>query len=421
MTTFIIAAAIITLIVLGLLIWPLKRTRNTISYERHAQNIHYAKERIQELEAQLKNAAISATDYEALKLEIESTLAHDIDIANQEHKNQQDAPRRSNKFAISLLCLFVPMSAIGMYMVTGTPEALSPQTQQQPNAEEISVLIANIEQRLEDNPNDLKGWKLISRTYQTLGRYGNAKQAYLRVLALEGESADTYASLADVTALNARGEVNAEATQYAMNALKLAPNSKQALWLIGLGAMQKGNKAEARGYWERLVPLLDSVPEQQQELRDIIAQSVDQPSISTQQKQTAALETKNKQNNTASQQSHTQSAGISVSVRLDPSLIESTSPTDSVFVFARAQQGPRAPLAVKRLTVADLPLTIELSDSDAMMAQFKLSLFEDVVVSARVSKSGQPIAQSGDFQSDLVDSKNSNSDTIELVISRVVE
>jgi len=132
LTIFIIIAALITLLALGLLIWPLKRTRNTISYERHAQNIHYAKERMAELDSQLKNAAISATDYEALKLEIESTLAQDIDMANQDQQTQQEQPRRSNKFAISLLGIFLPVSALGVYLLVGTPDAINTKGEQRP-------------------------------------------------------------------------------------------------------------------------------------------------------------------------------------------------------------------------------------------------------------------------------------------------
>jgi len=108
MTAFILIAIIITIIAFFLLVFPLIRTRNTISYERHAQNIHYARERLQELEEQLKNATISATDYEALKLEIETTLAHDIDLASRTKLNQTVPAKRSNKLLISLLGVCLP-------------------------------------------------------------------------------------------------------------------------------------------------------------------------------------------------------------------------------------------------------------------------------------------------------------------------
>ena len=181
MTSFIICAILITLAALAFLIWPLKRTTNTISYERHAQNIHFARERLEELELQLKNATISATDYEALKLEIESTLAHDLDIANSEKERQQDLPRRSNKIAISALIVCIPLSAIGFYLVAGTPEAIKENVSKQMSADDIKNAISNIQQRLVEKPDDLEGWKVISRTYLALGQYAEAENAYRNI------------------------------------------------------------------------------------------------------------------------------------------------------------------------------------------------------------------------------------------------
>jgi cytochrome c-type biogenesis protein CcmH len=413
MTPFIIAAAVITLIALGMLIMPLLRTRNTVSYERQAQNIHYAKERLEELEAQLKNASISATDYEALKLEIESTLAHDIDIVNNSSDVQVAGPRRSNKLAIGLLTVFLPLSAIGFYLIVGTPEAINPVAESRPSQKQVDDLITDIEKRLEENPNDLEGWQVLSQTYLTLGRYTDAQKGYQRVLTLGGETAFAYASLADATALAAGGQVTEEASEYIQRALTIDPDNRQALWLAGLGAAQSGDQVIAKQHWSRLVPLLDDAPRQQQELRDIIRDNFgDTPAeqVSAQQaetpKPTAELSAQ---------------AGLTVTVSLDAEISQLADANDFVFIFARAQQGPPAPLAVKRLRVTDLPTTVTLSDADAMMAPMTLSKFEDVVVSARVSKSGQPIAQAGDLQSDIVPTKNTNTETIDLTISTVVK
>jgi len=413
MTPFIIAASVITLIALGILIMPLLRTRNTVSYERQAQNIHYAKERLEELEAQLKNASISATDYEALKLEIESTLAHDIDIVNNSSDTQVAGPRRSNKLAIGLLIVFLPLSAIGFYLIVGTPEAINPIAESSPSQKQVDDLIADIEKRLEESPNDLEGWQVLSQTYLTLGRYTDAQKAYQRVLTLGGETAFAYASLADATALAAGGQVTEEASEYIQRALTIDPDNRQALWLAGLGAAQTGDQVMAKLHWERLVPLLDDAPQQQQELRNIIRDNLGDSSdgpVASQQTEASMPEAE-----------ISAQAGLTISVSLDAKISSLADANDFVFIFARASQGPPAPLGVKRLRVADLPTTVTLSDSDAMVAPMTLSKFEDVLVSARVSKSGQPIAQAGDLQSDVVPTKNSNAETIYLNISNVVE
>ncbi|MBL4671321.1 MAG: c-type cytochrome biogenesis protein CcmI [Arenicella sp.] len=413
MTPFIIAAAVITLIALGILIMPLLRTRNTVSYERQAQNIHYAKERLEELEAQLKNASISATDYEALKLEIESTLAHDIDIANNSNDTQVASPRRSNKLAIGLLSVFLPLSALGFYLIVGTPEAIDPVSEARPSQKQVDDLIADIETRLDENPNDLEGWQVLSQTYLSLGRYSDAKKAYQRVLTLGGETAFSYASLADATALAAGGQITEEASEYIQRALTIDPDNSQALWLAGLGAAQSGDQVMAKQHWSRLAPLLDDSPQQQQELRDIIRDNFGDSSVDQVASQHVATATP-----TAEISAQT---GLTVMVSLNPEISQLADANDFVFIFAKASQGPPAPLAVKRLRVADLPTTVTLSDSDAMVAPMTLSKFEDVVVSARISKSGQPVAQAGDLQSDIVPTKNTNTETINLNISNIVK
>ena len=113
--------------------------------------------------------------------------------------------------------------------------------------------------------------------------------------------------------------------------------------------------------------------------------------------------------------------GLTVRVDIDPSIKANASPQDIVFVFARAVNGPPPPVAVKRLRVSDLPITISLSDNDAMVPQFKMSLFPEINVSARLSKSGQPVAQSGDFESQKVAAAPGQSEPLALTISNEVK
>ena len=410
MTSFIIIAAVITLSTLAALIWPLLRTRNTVSYARQEQNIHYAKERLEELEDQLKNAGISATDYEALKLEIESTLANDIDIANNAPIENVAGPRRSNKAAISILCAFLPLAAAGFYYELGTPAALAPvSAQEHSDQQQIDTMIAGVEKRLKENPNDIEGWQVLSQTYLALGRYEEARAGFQQVLALGGKSDHIYAALADATALSSGGQFSAEVIHYIEQSLALNPQNRQALWLAGLNASQTGDMAAAKEHWQKLLPLLADAPTQQQELRSIMQEAFgeidsSEPVASNTQTAPEGIQ-----------------EGVIVEVALDPQLALHANANDFVFIFAKAQQGPPAPLAVKRLRVSDLPTTITLSDADAMVASMTISKFENLVVSARISKSGQPIAQSGDLQSDTLPSKNVSSEPIKLLISNIVE
>lgn len=419
MTLFIIIALLILLATLFLLTRPLLKTRNTLSYERQAQNIHYAKERLQELEDQLKNASISATDYEALKLEIESNLASDINLADQTQTSQKVTPRRSNKLIISLLSALLPLTVLGLYGVTGTPSALAPQadTAQRPSVEDVDLMLANIEQRLAANPSDAQGWAVLSRAYLSLGRFREAHNGFLKLIELEGESAELLTSLADASGLMAEGDMSGQPTQYIERALKLEPDNPQALWLAGLSAAQQNQAEKARGYWNKLLPLLGNTPKKQEELKVIIQQTFEgQPALGSEavpgSSETASVPTDSSENS---------GSGLNVAVSIDPAILERVSASDLVFIFARAETGPPAPLAVKRLTVADLPVTITLTDADAMMPQLKMSLFDDLLVSARIAKSGNPVAQAGDIQSAQVKTANNSVEEITLVINTIID
>ena len=402
MTSFIIIATLITLFTLAALIWPLLRTRNTVSYARQEQNIHYAKERLEELDAQLKGASISATDYEALKLEIESTLAHDIDIANNSPVEEVAGPRRSNKVAISILATLLPLAAFGFYYDIGTPAALKPAAvvaEIKGDQQQIDVMIAGVEQRLKENPNDIEGWQILSQTYLALGRYEEARSGFQQVLALGGKTDHIYASLADATALSSGGQFTPEVKHYIEQALALNPVNRQALWLAGLAAARGGDPETANKHWQKLMPLLADSPSQQQELHNIIEETIGQSGSFTNSglnngnvsddngTQTAkdtpdniAQSDANLANDSASLTSDSASKGIKVDVALDPQLALHANANDFVFIFAKAQQGPPAPLAVKRLRVSDLPILITLSDADAMIAAMTISKFEDCLL-----------------------------------------
>ncbi len=434
MITFVLAAILIILATLALLIWPLLFTRNTFSYARHAQNIHYAKERLLELELQLKNASISATDYEALKLEIETTLAEDIDLANADSAETAPLPRRPNKLAISALCVFLPLGAAAVYTYVGTPEALngsqvaaSPIQHggDQTSPQEINQMVSNLEQRLTESPNDLQGWALLSRTYLALGRYGKASNSLRQVLQLGGESAEIYASLADAIALAANGDMRGEPTDLAAKALALNPNNRQALWLSGLAAVQIDDKSSANRHWSALLAILGDQPAEKARLQEIMSEALGADYVAAATSNTSSVSKTVTDSNLANENTtgieQNNSNGVPITISLAPEIADSVNPQDLVFIFARAVNGPPPPLAVKRLRVADLPVSISLSDQDAMVPQFKMSLFPDITVSARVSKSGQPVAQSGDFQSAVVAAKPGQQNQIELVIKTRIE
>ena len=177
------------------------------------------------------------------------------------------------------------------------------------------------------------------------------------------------------------------------------------MWLAGLAAEQRKDYKSAHQYWSDMLPLISSDAESSTEIHRLLG---------ILEKRDPTIEA------VASIAVEPAVAQISLSVDLDESLKNKASPGDLVFIYAKAMQGPPMPLAVKKLKVSDLPVNVSLSDTDAMMPTMKLSSFDQIIVGARISKSGNPVAQAGDLFVELksIDSKNPPDD-LHLVINQV--
>lgn len=432
MILFVMTALIITIIVVFFMVKPLlTKASADQALERHQQNIHFARERLQELEQQFKAEQISEQEYQSLKLELEAILAEDMtDIENE----SEQANSISNAVLITLLCCLIPFSALALYLLTGKPTAINNTVAAAVPAQNNNVssapsnmpqqgieqMVQSLEERLQSQPNDIKGWTILSRTYQQLGRYQDAIRAMEHLTTIQPNNPETYAQLADASALANGGKLSGKPQQYISQALQLDPLQPQALWLAGLSAVQMGNNNKAVEYWEKLAPLLTGAPDQQQQLLDIISQT--KAEANTSKSNLNQVATNTTQNTGTAPQAVATPEGIKVSVSIDPSISANIDPNDTVFVIAKAKNGPPAPLAVRRLRAGDLPANLVLSDRDAMMsAQFKISLFPEIVLTARVAKSGRPMASSGDYQSKLIGTSNKSTAVHNLNISELIQ
>jgi cytochrome c-type biogenesis protein CcmH len=172
-----------------------------------------------------------------------------------------------------------------------------------------------------------------------------------------------------------------EPEQLVEKGLQLAPRFPSGLWLAGMAAEQRQDFAAAHRYWSTLLPMLEENPESANEVRNLLA-ALEQREPSLAKAPAAAVDSGKR---------------LQLMVDISSELRAQAQPETAVFVYAKAMQGPPMPLAVKRLQVRDLPATLTLGDGDAMMPSMKLSSFDQVIVGARVSFSGNPVAQSGDF------------------------
>ena len=407
---------ILIAVALAILIIPvLSRPGTGEALNRDQQNIQIAREKKAQLEEQLAQQQMTEDEYRAALADLETSLALDLE-RHQTLQSNQDAGR----WVIWLFAAMVPVLSIYMYWQLGEYRVIeNPQlVQAQPRqtvghgdggeAPSIEEMIAKVVERLQQQPDDKAGWFILGRTYMTLQRYDEAVTAFQRSYEINQQEPTREPSimlaLADALAMTRDGDMTGEPDQLVKQALQLVPRDPTALWLAGLAAEQAGRNREAYDYWTALLPLLNDDVQSQNEVRTLL--------LALKQKQPDLP------NLDFSLQRPT--PGVNVSVDLDPQFADQADADDSVFIYAKAASGPPMPLAARRIKVSDLPLQVSLSDSDAMMPQMKLSGFDQVIVGARISKSGNPLAQSGDLyaESSVIDHKRFDG-VVQISIDRV--
>ena len=266
--------------------------------------------------------------------------------------------------------------------------------------------------RLQQQPDDLKGWVMLARSYAIMKRYSEAEAAYANVLRLGGENADLLTDYADTMVMADGGAFNDESAALLLRALELEPDNLKALWLAGHWKNQSGEHQEAIDYWQRAAAKLPPGSKDIAVITSQINELQAKLGIQTEPAPTPAP--------TVATAGTGQSASLTVQVTLDPNVAAATSPEDTVFIFARAAQGPRMPLAIVRTQVKDLPATVTLDDSMAMTPQMVLSNFDQVTVGARVSKSGGAMPVSGDLQGIVTPVDSQTSEPVQVTIDSKV-
>jgi cytochrome c-type biogenesis protein CcmH len=228
-----------------------------------------------------------------------------------------------------------------------------------------------------------------------LKRYDQAVDAYRNILRLGGNSPELLADYADALVMAAGGRFTPESGELLQRALAAQPDNVKALWLAGHWKNQEGDTAAAIEYWQQAAALLPADGEDAAVIGQQIARAREQLGLPPQQPiQTASASGMQ----TAEATPAPAGATIQVEVSIDPQLATQVEPDDTVFIFARAAQGPRMPLAIVRKQARDLPLSVTLDDSLAMSPAMVLSKFTEVSVGARISRSGNAMPQSGDLQ-----------------------
>lgn len=383
-------AAVLLIGVLALLIPPLLRAKRTGLTDARAEKLAIYRQQFDELEQDRRSGVLGAQQYDVAKSELEHRMLEEAGDAVAAAGSQQFVKDR--RLAVVLL-LMLPLAAVLLYLKLGNPLAMThpatppiEQTMAGDNsnmAGEIEPLLEALRKKLENNPGDGAGWALLARSYMELRRPDEAVSAYEKAVKVLPDDPQLLADYADALAVVNGRKLAGKPEELINRALKLDPHHIKALRLAATAAFDRKAYTEAIGYWERLQRDLPDGSEMAPE----VAASLDEARALSGQK-----------GSSPPVQKTAPSASIVGTVRITSALAGKLDPSATLFVFARATQGPPMPLAIVRATVRDLPYHYRLDDSTALMPGHKLSEAREVVLVARISKSSDAKPQAGDLQ-----------------------
>jgi cytochrome c-type biogenesis protein CcmH len=302
------------------------------------------------------------------------------------------------------LIVAVPVAAIYLYtswgepagitgevaVVAGNEEVDSEMGDEHPDTgAQVEAMVAQLAARMEQNPDDMEGWLMLARSYRYLRRHAEAIQAFEKAMPMVESNSQLMADYADTLAMATDGSLEGKPMRYIKKALDADPGNIQALWLAGTHHYEKGEYADALTYWRRLKRMVS--PGSQ----DADAMAANIAEVELRMKE-LGLEIPSE--DAAPVVAEKAPSVIAGKVSLQADLQEQVSPDDTVFIYARAIDGPRMPLAIVRKKVSELPTDFVLDESMAMMPGMSLSHYPNIIVGARISKSGNAMPQSGDLE-----------------------
>ncbi len=404
MITFYLAAAALVGAALALLLSPWwrtsRRTAGAVPGGAAADNslpalntaIH--RDRLAELERDHRNGTLSAADLAEAREELQRQLLDDTAAAEVA---VADGFSRKGGIAIALL---LPLVAVALYALLGSPSTVLPEeVQTQRATAEMEQLVAKLAARLEQNPDNPQGWAMLARSYKSLGRWDDAERAFGRIGPDLDRNAELLAEFAEMLIQKNQGFAE-RPRKLIQQALRVEPTNMLALFLGGGDAFASGRYAEAAALWERLLPQLQPGSEDARMVESSIAKARER-SGGAASGVGAGPPAKNttKESAKAPAKAAARAAAKSVSgrVELAAALKDKARPDDVVFIFARAVDGPRMPLAAQRARVADLPLDFVLDDGQALVPEATISSAQQLRVEVRVSKSGKATPGKGDL------------------------
>lgn len=372
-----------------------RQSTNTAAQSLDSSNLDLLRDALSTLEKELAQGIIDEAQYQASKTDIERRAL----IEHQQATNKNSNNVLTSKLAISI-ALLLPIGILAIYLWVGTPKALLQGDQianGQPTPAQIEAMVDKLAARMKENSTDVQGWLMLGRSYAALNRLPAAKDAFAKAIALDPKNADAMADLADLIAYMQQS-AEGEPKKLIEQALAIDPKNVKALALAGSTAYENKNYLKAIDYWQRALKLTDPQSEFANGLSLSISNAQEKAGI----------------------KKPSLGASISGSLQISPALASQVKPDDTVFIYARAIDGPRMPVAILKIKANQLPYNFVLDDKLAMAPELSISKFNAVTIIARVSKSGEATPKPGDLTGQL-DQVTVGSKNIKLTIDKVAQ
>lgn len=392
MLVFWLLATLMTAVALAFVLVPLLRSRPSGGPSVTEANLEVLRSQRREIEADLANGTLPADAREEALAELVDRAQGDFEAASP---GAIAATRRKPWLTAALVSVAVPAIAFGMYFAVGTPMAadssLVTHEGAPMNERQIAAMAENLARKVREHPNDADGWALLARSMAALGRFRESADAFEHLATLVPGDPEVLVDYADALGMAQGRSLAGRPLELIHQALKIDPKQHKALALAGTAALDAGDFKAAAAYWQQLADQMPPGSEDEAQVNSVLAEIRARAAEAGQ-----ALPAPSAPRALAAKTAASP-ASVTGSVAVAPGIASKVQGSDTLFIFARAEGGPRMPLAVMRGTASQLPMSFALDDSQAMAPNMKLSSAEAVRIEARISRSGNAIPQPGDL------------------------
>ncbi|MEW8342099.1 MAG: c-type cytochrome biogenesis protein CcmI [Candidatus Thiodiazotropha taylori] len=431
MTLFWMIIAGLTVLAMAFVGLPLLRKEVTDKITSDELNLAVFKQQLEELNSDLEAGNLDQNRYDAARKDLEKSLLTDVSTSTADSNIRES---RSGRIMAGT-ALLIPLAAWLIYDFLGSPEIINHLAQQpaagtpqqtahapsgsMENLPPMDELVRRLAEKMQENPDNQDGWVMLGRSYMALNDHSAAINAYQRAMEMNDQRVDLLLAYAEAIAATTGNDFTGRAAPMIEKAYQLEPENPNVLWLAGILAYQSTDYQSAILRWDTLRTSLTPQSAELESVNGAIDDARKQLGMEPEEAELPSIVKKQQPKAQPQPAAAAANEAIKVAVSLSPELQAKTKPNDLVFIYAKAVSGPPMPLAAVRKKVSDLPISISLDDSMAMMPQMKLSGFNEVVVGARISMSGSPTAQAGDLEGEIQPVAPGSAETVQVVINSV--